>query len=408
MPQPTNDSPASLPAAPSPGPEASFVMPCLNEAETIERCVQAAFQCIRENGFDGEVIVADNGSKDGSPDLAAAAGARVVHVPIRGVGAAIMAGVEAARGKYIIMGDTDLQHDFAACFPFVQKLREGQADLVMGSRFKGKIMPGAMRTLNRYFGNPFLSGIGRLLFRAPVSDFHCGLRAFTRETFRNLNLRTVGFEFTTEHIAKSALRGLRIAELPITVYPEGRSRSPHLRPINDGWRTLRFMLLLSPRWIFGVPGLFLMVFGVALAAMVARGPSHLLGIGLDIHTFILGCLCVLVGFTSLSVGAAARIYATEQEIGPPAKYQQRLMSLFSLERGLIAGGIVLSIGLVLVGMLVYKALTVEIKPEESSSTLRQMVLGSTLIALGAQVILMSFFYSMLGIKSRRPPGASVP
>jgi len=387
-------------------PEVSFVMPCLNEAETIERCVQAAFRCLRENNLSGEVVIADNGSVDGSPDLAAAAGARVVHVPVRGVGAAIMAGVEAARAKFIIMGDTDLQHDFAACYPFVEKLREGKWDLVMGSRLKGKIMPGAMRTLNRYFGNPFLSGIGRLLFHAPVSDFHCGLRAFTKDTFQGLNLRTVGFEFTTEHIAKSALRRLRITEIPIIVYPEGRSRSPHLRPINDGWRTLRFMLLLSPRWIFGVPGLFLMAFGMAMAITVGRGEAKVFGLGLDIHTFILGCLCILVGFTSLSIGAAARIYATEQEIGPPAPYQRRLMSVFSLERGLIAGGLVLSIGMVLVGMLVYEALTVHLKPADSSTTLRRMVLGSTLIALGAQIILMSFFYSMLGIKSRRPTGAS--
>lgn len=384
--------------------EVSFVIPCLNEAETIERCVQAALRCIREHGFAGEVVVADNGSKDGSAELAEKAGARVVKVPVRGVGAAIMAGVEAARGRIVIMGDADLQHDFAACFPFVEKMREGTWDLVMGNRFKGRIMPGAMRTLNRYVGNPLLSGIGRLLFSAPVSDFHCGLRAFTRDTFQALNLRTFGFEFTTEHIAKSALRGYRIAEIPIIVYPEGRSRAPHLRPINDGWRTLRFMLLLSPRWTFGVPGLAMMVFGAAMAASVASGPSKVLGLELDIHTFLLGCLFVIVGFMALSIGAAARIYATEQEIGPPPKYQQQIIAVFNLERGLIAGGLLLIAGCVLVGMLVYKALTVHLQPVDSGTTLRRMILGSTMIALGAQVILMSFFYSMLGIKSKRSQG----
>jgi len=388
--------------------EVSFVMPCLNEAQTIERCVQAALGCIRENNLDGEVIVADNGSTDGSPELARRAGARVIHVPIKGIGAAITAAVESARGRFIIMGDSDLQHDFSQCYPFVQKLRAGDCDLVMGTRMKGTITPGSMRTLNRYIGNPMLSFIGRLLFRAPVSDFHCGLRAFTRDTFLSLNLRTIGFEFTTEHIAKTALRKLRIQEIPITVYPEGRDRPPHLKPMTDGWRTLRFMLLLSPRWTLAIPGLAMMVLGLLMASLVAVGPFFFTkGFGVDIHTLVLGCMLLLVGYTALSIGIAARLYAIQLEIGPPGEFALRLMRAFKLERGLVAGGIMLGIGLGLIGRLSYLALFEHLRPENMGVTLRPMVIGATLTALGVQTILMSFFYSMLGIPHRAstPPAA---
>lgn len=390
--------------APADTVEVSFVMPCLNEALTIERCVQAAFRCIAEHRLSAEVIVADNGSTDGSQALARRAGARVIDVPVRGVGAAISAAVESARGRYIIMGDSDLQHDFSACFPFVERLRRGDADLVMGTRMKGTIMPGSMRTLNRYIGNPVLSFIGRLLFHAPVSDFHCGLRAFTRDTFLSLNLRTVGFEFTTEHIAKTALRKLRIAEIPITVYPEGRDRPPHLRPFNDGWRTLRFMLLLSPRWTLAIPGLAMMILGLLMSCLVAVGPFFFTkGFGVDIHTLVLGCMLILVGYTSLSIGAAARLYAIQQEIGPPAPYAQRIFSVFTLERSLIAGGVLLGLGLGLIGRLCYLALFESLRPENMGITLRPMIIGATLTALGAQTILMSFFYSMLGVPHRARP-----
>ncbi len=399
-----------LPPAPATDPiEVSFVMPCLNEAETIERCVQAAWKCIREHGLSGEVVVGDNGSTDGSQELATRAGARVVPIPVRGYGAALDGAIAAARGKYIIMGDSDLQHDFGECFVFVESLRKGY-DLVMGSRRLGRVMPGAMKWKNRYIGAPVLSLVGRVLFKSPVSDFHCGLRAFTKSSYQGLRIRTTGMEFASEHIIKATLAGHKITDVPITVYPEGRSRPPHLRPWRDGWRHLRFMLLLSPRFTFLLPGLGLMLGGLMLSALVVAGKNRVLGLDLDIHTLVLGCLCVLVGFTALSIGAAARIYAIEQELGPPPKYQQRLFSIFTLERGLIAGGAVLAVGVVLVGALVYKALTVHIQPDEVGTTMRHMIVGSTLIALGVQTVLMSFFYSMLGIKSQRPtrPGASPP
>lgn len=402
--------------APAPGAESpdavevSFVIPCLNEAETIERCVLAARRCIEQHGLSAEIIVADNRSTDGSPDIARRAGAHVVNVPIRGVGAAIMAGVEAAHGRYIIMGDADLQHDFAACFPFVERLRRGDCDLVIGSRLRGTIAPGAMRPLNRYLGNPILSWIGRLLFRAPVSDFHCGLRAFRREPFLALNLRTVGFEFTTEHIAKSALRGLRIAEIPITVYPDGRSRPPHLRPFNDGWRTLRFMLLLSPRWTLIIPGLLLCGLGAIIAALVAFRPFMITErFGFDVHSLVLGCMLVLVGYAAVLVGAAARIYAIQQQIDPSPSYSERLVSFFTLERGVAAGALMLTVGAILIGALAWRALSDPLRPEEIRTTMRPMIIGATLVALGVQTVLMSFFYSMLGITHRDrpviPPGA---
>ncbi len=387
--------------------EVSFVMPCLNEAETIERCVQAAHRCIREHNLSAEVVVGDNGSTDGSQELARRAGARVVAVPVRGYGAALRGAIAAARGKYIIMGDSDLQHDFSECFNFVEKLREGN-DLVMGSRRLGRVMPGAMKWKNRYIGAPALSTIGRLLFHSPVSDFHCGLRAFTKASFESLPIRTTGMEFASEHIIKATLAGHRIVDVPITVNPDGRSRPPHLRPWRDGWRHLRFMLLLSPRWTLALPGALLMLIGLVLSGLVATGPVRVFGLPLDIHTLVLGCLCVLVGFTALSIGAAARIYATELELGPPAKYQQRLFSYFTLERGLLAGGLVLLAGVGMVGSLIYKALTVQIQAAETGSTLRVMVIGSTLIALGAQTVLMSFFYSMLGIKSQRSAAPLTP
>lgn len=385
------------------GIEVSFVMPCLNEAETIERCVQAAWKCIREHGLSGEVVVGDNGSTDGSQELAKRAGARVVPIPVRGYGAALDGAIHAARGRYIIMGDSDLQHDFSACFGFVEKLREGY-DLVMGSRRLGKVMPGAMKWKNRYIGAPVLSMVGRVLFRSPVSDFHCGLRAFTKSSYEGLRIRTTGMEFASEHIIKATLAGHRITDIPITVYPEGRSRPPHLKPWRDGWRHLRFMMLMSPRFMFLLPGLGLMLGGAMVSSLVAAGRTRVLGLDLDIHTLVLGCLCILVGFTALTIGAAARIYAIEQELGPPPKYQQKLFSTFTLERGLVAGGVLFAIGAVLVGSLVYKALTVHIHPEEVSTTLRRMIIGSTLIALGVQTVLMSIFYSMLGIKSRPRSG----
>lgn len=384
--------------------EVSFVMPCLNEARTIGACVRAALECIRKHNLRAEVIVGDNGSTDGSREIARAAGATVVDIPVRGVGAAIMGAVDASTGRYIIMGDSDAQHDFSECIGFIEKLRTGKYDLVMGSRLKGTITPGSMRTLNRYIGNPFLSGVGRLLFKAPVSDFHCGLRAFTREAFDDLNLRTIGFEFTTEHIAKHALRNHRIGEIPITVYPEGRDRPPHLRPFRDGWRTLRFMLLLSPRWTLVYPGAALLCVGALLASLVATGPIKVLDLTFDVHTLVLACMLVLVGYTSMTIGVAARLYAVTEEIGPPSPNISKWTSKFTLERGLLFGGALCAAGAALIAVLVWRAFTKGLEEESVRQTLRPAVIGASLVALGAQTVLMSFFYSMLGVRHTGPVG----
>jgi len=395
-------APAEIEAKPGPEVDVSFVMPCLNEAQTIQRCVEAAVRCIREHRLAGEVVVGDNGSTDGSQELARRAGARVVAVPVRGYGAALHGAITAARGKYIIMGDSDLQHDFSECYPFVERLREGY-DLVMGSRRLGRVMPGAMKWKNRYLGAPALSFAGRFLFRAPVTDFHCGLRAFTRDSYQALPIRTTGMEFASEHIIKATLAGHRITDIPITVHPDGRDRPPHLRPWRDGWRHLRFMLLLSPRWTLAVPGLVLMLLGIALGSIVAlsRGPIVIAGVGFDIHTLAIASLMTIVGYTAFTIGVAARIFAVQEELGPPDPPLQKAFSYFTLERGIAAGAIMFLIGAALIAVLGWRALTVGIRPDEVPTTMRPMLVGATLVAIGVQTVLMSFFYSMLGIQHKK-------
>src|SRR6202453_1666356 len=258
----------------------TILMPCLNEAETLAFCVDQAVAALHDNNVSGEVLIADNGSTDGSQQIATDHGARVVPVPIRGYGAALMAGIESARGKYILMADADASYDFGQLPRFLTKLEEGN-DLVMGNRFSGEIKPGAMPPLHRYLGNPVLSFIGRLFFDIPARDFHCGIRAFRRDAILGLNLRTTGMEFASEMVVKSSLAGLRLAEVPTTLSPDGRTRAPHLRTWRDGWRHLRFLLLFSPRWLFLIPGLLLLVVGLALGAAVVPAPFKVSGVKFD-------------------------------------------------------------------------------------------------------------------------------
>ncbi|MBV9269186.1 MAG: glycosyltransferase family 2 protein, partial [Acidobacteriaceae bacterium] len=275
--------------------DVSIVLPCLNEAETLEACVRQALAAIEASGVAGEVVVADNGSSDGSQGIAIRSGARVVDVPVRGYGAALMAGIEAARGQYVLMADADGSYNFSHLPRFIHALRNG-ADLVMGNRFRGGIEPGAMPFLHRYLGNPVLSFLGRLFFRAPVGDFHCGIRAFDRTAIRRLHLTTTGMEFASEMVVKASLEGLRIAEVPTTLTPDGRSRPPHLRTWRDGWRHLRFLLLYSPRWLFLYPGILLMLLGIAIAAWLIPGERTVghVTFGIDTLAYALGC--ILVGF----------------------------------------------------------------------------------------------------------------
>ena len=382
--------------------EVSFVMPCLDEAETLEACIRAAQQAIETGGLMGEIIIADNGSTDGSQEIATRMGARVVEVSERGYGAALMGGFQAARGRYLIMGDADESYDFREALPMVEALRAG-ADLVMGSRFRGRIEPGAMPWSHRWIGNPVLSFVGRLFFPSPVSDFHCGLRGLTRKAFQALNLRTTGMEFASEMVVKAAARDFRIAEVPITLYPDGRSRAPHLRRWRDGWRHLRFLMTLSPRWTLLIPGLLLLGVGAALLVLVGLGPVAFGSVTFDVHTMLAGSLFVIVGYQAVTTAIAARIYAFEEELGPPVAWISRAFEIFTLERGLLAGAFLVAIGVFLIGQLTWHWAQTGFGPLETSTTLRPMVLGSTLVAVGIQTLLMSFLFSMLGIRRRRSP-----
>ena len=287
--------------------ELTIVMPCLNEAETLEICIRKAQSFLEKNAINGEVLIGDNGSTDGSQEIARRNGARVVDVPVRGYGAALFHASLAACSKYVVMGDSDDSYDFTNLMPFLEKLREGY-ELVMGNRFKGGIKPGAMPWKNRYIGNPVLSGIGIVLFSCPVSDFHCGLRAYTVEAFRKMDLRTTGMEFASEMVIKATLLKMRIAEVPTTLSPDGRSRPPHLRPWRDGWRHLRFMFLCSPRWLFLYPGLAMIAAGLGLGAWLLPSRREVFGVELDVHTLLYAAIAVVVGFQAVAFALFARVF----------------------------------------------------------------------------------------------------
>ena len=380
--------------------EVTFVMPCLDEAETLAGCIRAARTCIERHGLEAEVVVADNGSSDGSQEIARSEGARVVDVAEPGYGSALMGGFEAARGRYLVMGDADQSYDFGEAFAMIEALRDG-ADLVMGSRFRGEILPGAMPWSHRYIGNPVLSFVGRLLFPAAISDFHCGLRALTRKAYEEMGLRTTGMEFASEMVVKAISRGMHIAEVPVTLRPDGRSRPPHLRRWRDGWRHLRFLLVLSPRWSLFVPGGVLVLFGALLMALLGLGPLRLATVTLGIHTMMAASILVIVGYQAMTTAIAARIYAVEEEIGPPAPWLQNAFRHFTLERGILAGLGLAGAGGLVIGRLVWHWASVGFGPLETDVTLRPMVLGTTLVALGMQTLFMSLVYSMLGIRRRR-------
>ena len=316
--------------------ELTVVIPCLNEAETVATCVRKAVGFIADSGIDGEVVVADNGSTDGSRQLAADAGARVVPIPERGYGNAIMGGIVAARGEYVIMGDADDSYDFTSLMPFVTKLREGY-DLVMGNRFKGGIAPGAMPPLHRYLGTPVLSFIGRLFFHSNIGDFNCGLRGFRRDSAIKLGLQATGMEFASEMIVKAALAQQKISEVPTTLAKDGRSRPPHLNTWRDGWRHLRFLLLFSPRWLFFYPGLLLLLLGLGFGAAVVAGPVNIDGVSLDVDTLVACGAAVDIGFQAVLFWLFTQVYAGAEGFLPTQPKVQTLLGKLSLERGLLTG-----------------------------------------------------------------------
>jgi glycosyltransferase involved in cell wall biosynthesis len=379
--------------------ELSIVMPCLNEAETLEACISKAQSSLNKLNIAGEIVIADNGSSDGSQAIATRMGARVVTVAHKGYGSALMGGISAARGKYIIMGDADDSYDFAHLEPFLQKLRTGY-DLVIGNRFKGGIKPGAMPPLHRYLGNPVLTGMGRLFFHSPCGDFHCGLRGFSKAAIRKLDLRTTGMEFATETVVKATMHKLRIAEVPTTLARDGRSRPPHLRSWRDGWRHLRFMLLYSPRWLFLYPGMLLMILGALASGWLLGGPRVVVGLTLDVHTLLFTAMAIVIGFQMVVFAVFTKVFGISEGLLPEDRRLTALLRYIKLETGLLAGSLLLIIGFV---MSVYAFNYWEDRffgPLDPSKTLRLVIPGVTLITLGLETILSSFFLSILGLKRR--------
>jgi hypothetical protein len=378
--------------------ELTILMPCLDEAETIEVCVRKAMGYLERSGVKGEVLIADNGSTDGSQGMAEAEGARVIAVPEKGYGAALMGGIKAARGKFVIMGDADDSYDFERLDGMVATLRDG-ADLVMGNRFKGGIAPGAMPFLHRYLGNPVLSFIGRLFFKVPVGDFHCGLRGFSRQSILDLGLNSPGMEFASEMVVKSSLYGLRIDETPTTLRRDGRSRPPHLKTWRDGWRHLRFLLLHSPRWLFIYPGALLTVMGVLGVAMLSRGPVHVTpAVELDVHSLVAACFAILIGVQMILFGALARRYATEEGFLPkPARLNGFILGL-GLETVLRVALGVFALGLAgAVGAVVIWGQS-DFGPISYPGVMRLLVVSLTAIAVSVQMAAAGFLASVFTIR----------
>lgn len=376
--------------------ELSVVLPCLNEAETLATCIQKIQSYLADSGVRGEIIVADNGSDDGSQQIALELGARVVDVPRRGYGSALRGGIEAAEGRYVIMGDADDSYDFLQLHAFMVELRAGH-DLVMGNRFKGGILPGAMPWLHRWVGNPILTAIGRVFFRAPVGDFHCGLRGIRRDSFEKLKLRSTGMEFASEMIIKSTLLGLSVVEVPTVLHPDGRSRSPHLRTWRDGWRHLRFMLLFSPRWLFLVPGVVMFLVGLVITAILVNSSVTIGGIEFDIQTMYAATLLCLLGYQLIVFAMFTKAFAVTEGFHPAPKYFNWIFDYVRLETGVIAGVMSTLIGLGTLWMAVESWRDVGFGGLDPRETMRQVVPGGVLIMLGIQTIYSSFFLSILGL-----------
>lgn len=373
-------------------------MPCLDEALTVGTCVSKARGFLDRHGISGEVLVADNGSTDGSQDLARGAGARVVDVPVAGYGAALAGGISAARGTYVIMGDADDSYDFTALEPFVAELRDG-ADLVMGNRFSGGIAEGAMPPLHRYLGNPVLSGIGRLLFRSGIGDFHCGLRGFRRDRVLELGLQSTGMEFASEMVVKATLADLEISEVPTTLSKDGRDRPPHLRSWRDGWRHLRFLMLFSPRWLFFYPGLILFVVGMVLGAVVTVAPLSIGSVTLDVSTMVVCSGLAFVGYQSVWFSVISKSFASREGLLPRDVRVDRFRTRFPLEAALLLGFVMAVVGLV--GLAVAVAHW-DFAPQNPTRSLRLVVPSVVALVLGAQTALNGLLLGVMALPSARP------
>lgn len=389
--------------------ELTILMPCLDEAETLATCVDKACAFLARTGIAGEVLISDNGSSDGSQAIAEAHGARVVTAEQRGYGAALAAGIAAAQGRYVIMGDADDSYDFANLDAFVAALRDG-ADLVMGNRFAGGIAPGAMPWHHRYIGNPVLSFVGRLFFKAPVRDFHCGLRGFRREAILRLNLRTTGMEFASEMVVKATLGRLDLREVPTTLKPDGRSRRPHLRSFRDGWRHLRFLLLFSPRWLFLYPGLALLSLGLVVGSLLLRGPVRLGAVSFDVHTLLVAALCIIMGTQSIAFAIIGRRFASRYGFIPRSGSYDTLLEGLTLERLLLVAVVLMVGGLAAMFWGVWQWALRDFGPLTSTATLRAVILAMTALVTGFQLMMSAFMSSMINIpiQERRLTDQLVP
>lgn len=394
-----NVAPAGEPAADAV--ELTILMPCLNEAETLATCILKAKSFLGRSGISGEVLIADNGSTDGSQRIAATFGARVVPVAQKGYGAALLGGIAAARGRYIIMGDADDSYDFEALDAYVDRLRGG-AELVMGNRFRGGIESGAMPLLHRYLGNPVLSFLGRLFFRIPTGDFHCGLRGFDAAAIRALNLQTTGMEFASEMVVRSALAGLTIDEVPTTLKPDGRSRPPHLKTWRDGWRHLKFLLMYNPRWLFFIPGGALCALGVTLASLLFFGPLQLAhNLSLDLNTFMAACFMLVTGIQLVTFGALSRYYASITGVLPDTPGSLWLTREVSTDRLALVAGACLLAGAAFFGYAMVTWASLGFGSLAEPRIPRIVVLGLTLIVIALQSFFSAFLLGILEIPVKR-------
>ncbi len=377
--------------------ELTIVMPCLNEAETLETCIKKANSFITGSGIKGEVVIGDNGSTDGSQDIARRNGARVIDIPMKGYGAALRGGIMAAKGKYIIMGDSDDSYDFTNLQPYVDKLREGY-DLVMGNRFKGGIEKGAMPFLHYYLGNPVLSFLGRLFFSSNIGDFHCGLRGFSKAAFERMELQTTGMEFATEMVTKASINKMSIAEVPTILRPDGRSRPPHLRTWRDGWRHLRFMLMYSPAWLFLYPGIFLSLVGTIFTALLLMGPVRVGTLAFDVNTLLFTSILAFIGLQFILFFFQTKFYAVNQKLLPETNNMKTLFKYFNLETGLIFSGLLIVSGIVGAFYSVSLWQKTSYGALNPSDSLRVVVPSVFALVVGVQCFLASFFFSILGLR----------
>jgi len=383
---------------PNPTVEFTILMPCLNESETLATCIRKAHSGLKDAGVtDYEIIIADNGSDDGSQDIAREEGARVVDVPVRGYGAALIGGINAAEGKYILMGDSDDSYDWSSITPFIEKLREGY-QVVMGTRLKGTILKGAMPFLHRYLGNPVLTFIGKVLFNSKASDFHCGLRGFETKSIRSLDLHTTGMEFATEMVAKAALNKLTMAEVPITYYPDGRSGGTHLRTWRDGWRHLTFMFLMSPDWVFLYPSLVIFAIGAVLMGITLPAPLTVGTITFDVHTLLIAGTLITLAYQILMLWGISRLVAQQMRLIPTPRSIQALSERFSLNSGLMLGAVITLVGIFVILYSVFVWSEVGFQELNYQTMLRILIPGIVAITIGIETIFASFVLALLNLR----------